>query len=40
MPLLIDLLGDAVWLRAVLTGDPPGRVPEREELRALALGGV
>jgi len=40
VPTLIDLLGDAIWLRAVLTGDPPGRVPDREELRALALGGV
>lgn len=37
---LVDLLGDAVWLRAVLAGDPPGRVPDREELRALVLGGV
>ncbi|MFM7694870.1 MAG: hypothetical protein ACKO7U_11305 [Actinomycetota bacterium] len=38
VPTLIDLLGDAVWLRAVLTGDPPGRVPDREALRALTLG--
>ena len=40
LPVLIDLLGDALWLRAVLTGDPPGRVPDREALRALALGGA
>ena len=38
LPVLIDLLGDALWLRAVLTGDPPGRVPDREALRVLALG--
>ena len=38
LPVLIDLLGDALWLRAVLTGDPPGRVPDREALRALAFG--
>jgi hypothetical protein len=38
LPELIDLLGDALWLRAVVAEDPPGRVPEREALRVLALG--
>jgi len=38
LPELIDLLGDALWLRAVLAGDPPGRLPDRAALRALALG--
>ena len=38
LPELIDLLGDALWLRAVVAEDPPGRVPEREALRTLALG--
>jgi hypothetical protein len=38
LPELIDLLGDAIWLRAVVAEDPPGRVPEREALRVLALG--
>ncbi|MCX6392307.1 MAG: hypothetical protein NTX95_07415 [Actinobacteria bacterium] len=37
LPELIDLLGDALWLRAVVAEDPPGRVPEREALRALVL---
>ena len=37
LPELIDLLGDALWLRAVVAEDPPGRVPEREGLRALVL---
>ncbi|MFM7553452.1 MAG: hypothetical protein ACKO7Q_11550 [Actinomycetota bacterium] len=36
---LVDLLGDAIWLRAVLTEDPPGRLPEIEPLRRLLLGG-
>ena len=38
LPELIDLLGDALWLRAVVADDPPGRVPDREALRGLALG--
>jgi hypothetical protein len=38
LPELIDLLGDALWLRAVVADDPPGRVPDREALRALAMG--
>ena len=38
LPTLIDLLGDALWLRAVVVGDPPGRTPDREALRRLALG--
>lgn len=38
LPELIDLLGDALWLRAVVADDPPGRVPDREVLRGLALG--
>ena len=39
LPVLLDLLGDAVWLRAVVAGDAPGWVPDREALRTLALGG-
>lgn len=39
LPVLLDLLGDAVWLRAVVAGDAPGWVPDREALRALALSG-
>lgn len=35
---LVDLLADAVWLRAVLTQDPPGRLPDLEPLRVLLLG--
>jgi hypothetical protein len=35
---LVDLLGDAVWLRAVLLEDPAGRLPEIEPLRRLVLG--
>lgn len=35
---LVDLLGDAIWLRAVLLEDPPGRLPEVEPLRRLLLG--
>ena len=35
---LVDLLADAVWLRAVLVEDPPGRLPEVEPLRRLVLG--
>jgi hypothetical protein len=35
---LVDVLGDALWLRALLTDDPPGRVPELAPLRALLLG--
>lgn len=35
---LVDLLADAVWLRAVLTQDPPGRLPEIEPLRRLLVG--
>ncbi len=34
---LMDVLGDAVWLRAVLTSDPPGRLPDVAALRALLL---
>ena len=37
LPELIDLLGDAVWFRAVLDGDLPGRLPDRAGLRALVL---
>ena len=35
---LMDILGDALWMRAVLTDDPPGRVPNVEVLRVLLLG--
>ncbi len=35
---LLDLLGDAIWLRAVLTDDPPGRLPDVATLRAVLLG--
>ena len=38
LPELIDLLGDALWLRAVLDGALPGRLPDRSALRAIALG--
>lgn len=34
----LDVLGDAIWLRAVLADDPPGRVPDTATLRALLLG--
>ena len=35
---LLDVLGDAIWLRAVLTDVPPGRLPDVPTLRALLLG--
>lgn len=35
---LLDLLGDAIWLRAVLTDDPPGRLPDVAALRTVLLG--
>jgi hypothetical protein len=35
---LLDVLGDAIWLRAVLTDDPPGRLPDTAALRKLLLG--
>lgn len=35
---LVDLVADAIWLRAVLTQEPAGRLPEIEPLRALLLG--
>lgn len=35
---LVDLLADAIWLRAVLTQEPAGRLPEVEPLRRLLLG--
>jgi len=35
---LVDLVADAIWLRAVLTQEPPGRLPEIEPLRQLLLG--
>jgi hypothetical protein len=35
---LVDLLADAVWLRAVLTQEPAGRLPEIEPLRRLLVG--
>lgn len=34
----LDILGDAIWLRAVLTDDPPGRLPDVAALRKLLLG--
>ena len=35
---LLDVLADAVWIRAVLTDVPPGRLPDVPKLRALLLG--
>jgi len=35
---LLDVLGDAIWLRAVLTDVPPGRLPDVPKLRTLLLG--
>jgi hypothetical protein len=35
---LLDVLGDAVWFRALLTDEPAGRVPDTAALRALLLG--
>lgn len=35
---LVDLLGDAIWLRAVLTDLPPGRLPDTAALRTALLG--
>ena len=34
----LDVLGDAIWYREVLAGDPPGRVPDVAALRVLLLG--
>lgn len=35
---LIDVMGDAVWYRALLTETPAGRVPDTAALRQLLLG--
>lgn len=35
---LIDVMGDAVWFRALLTEVPAGRVPDTAALRTLLLG--
>ncbi|MCX6391189.1 MAG: hypothetical protein NTX95_01650 [Actinobacteria bacterium] len=35
---LLDVLGDAVWFRSLLTDEPAGRVPDTAALRALLLG--
>ena len=35
---LLDVLAEAVWIRAVLTEDPAGRLPDPGPLRALLLG--
>ena len=35
---LLDVLGDAVWFRALLTDEPAGRVPDIAALRTLLLG--
>ncbi len=35
---LVDLVADAIWLRAVLTQEPAGRLPEIEPLRRLLQG--
>ena len=35
---LMDVLGDAVWFRALLTDTPAGRVPDIAALRTLLLG--
>lgn len=34
----MDVLGDAIWFRALLADYPPGRVPDTAALRALLLG--
>ena len=35
---LMDVLADAVWMRAVFTSEPAGRLPDIAALRALLLG--
>jgi hypothetical protein len=35
---LLDVIGDAVWYRALLTDTPAGRVPDAAALRRLVLG--
>ena len=35
---LMDILGDALWLRAVLTDTPPGRLPDVPSLRKILIG--
>lgn len=35
---LMDVLADAVWMRAVFTSEPAGRLPDIDALRALLLG--
>ena len=35
---LLDVLGDALWMRSVLVDEPAGRVPDLAELRAKLLG--
>ena len=35
---LMDVLADAVWMRAVFTNEPAGRLPDSDALRALLLG--
>ena len=35
---LMDVLADAVWMRAVFTNEPAGRLPDIAALRALLLG--
>ncbi len=35
---LLDVMGDAIWFRALLTDEPAGRIPDTAALRTLLLG--